>query len=439
MTLNTNILTPYYNGTALNTKSGTMATTTGFIIGDAPAGNRGQCWNGYIAEILIYNSTLGTTQRQQVESYLSQKWGLELNLPSNHLNFTTPAGMPSWVTSVARGIRGSTAALFEYVGTLTFTPAGATGASGPTLSQCRTAYSSFGAWVNNSAYFNMTTQGIQRWTVPTTRTYTVVCAGAGKANANGSVLTATLSLTAGQIINIMVGQPSTGNGGSGGTFIVSSTNTAILVAGGGGGGTGGVGGGGASLTTTGTVGGTTGSSSSVGCSFSTTSFSGAAGSGGSAGNGGGPGGGGSVSSGGCNPNRSTTTSIGGAGGGGFSGNGSGSTNSGINAGITNLGGTSYTGGGAGGGGGSGATTGGFGGGGSSGTSGYFGWSCCPSSSYQGSFGTGTGGGGGGYSGGGGGGDNGSFTSIGGGGASYSSVTLSASSVTNAGAGYVSIT
>lgn len=111
MTLNTNILTPYYNGTALNTKSGTMATTTGFIIGDAPAGYRGQCWNGYIAEILIYNSTLGTTQRQQVESYLSQKWGLESNLPSNHLNFTTPAGTYPWQTSVVRGFTFSSSSI----------------------------------------------------------------------------------------------------------------------------------------------------------------------------------------------------------------------------------------------------------------------------------------------------------------------------------------
>lgn len=402
----------------------------------------------------VYISTT-TSSAQSVYSFTTTTTGSavaftpspSLTAPTQYYAVLLPVN--SYVNgtfSNSAGVTTPNPALYTYSGSLTFTPAGATGQNGPTLSQCTTAYSSFGTWVTNTAYFNMTTQGIQRWTVPDTRNYTIVCAGAGKANANGSVLTATLSLTAGQIINIMVGQPSTGNGGSGGTFIVSATNTAILVAGGGGGGSGGVGGGGANLTTLGSAGGTTGSSSSVGCSFTVTSFSGAGGSGGGAvvaggdgGGGGGAGGGGSVSVGGCNPNRSTTTSIGGAGGGGFSGNGSGSTNSGINAGITNFGGTSYTGGGTGGGGGNGGTSGGFGGGGSSGTSGYYGWSCCPSSSYQGSFGTGTGGGGGGYSGGGGGGDNGSLTSMGGGGASYSSVTLSASSVTNAGNGYVSIT
>lgn len=33
-------------------------------------------WKGSIAEILIYNSALGTTDRQSVETYLASKWGL---------------------------------------------------------------------------------------------------------------------------------------------------------------------------------------------------------------------------------------------------------------------------------------------------------------------------------------------------------------------------
>ena len=84
MTLNTNVLTPYYNGTALNTRSGTMGSTTGFIIGDAPSGYRGQCWNGYMAEIIMFPTVLGNTQRQQVEGYLAWKWGLQGNLPAGH-------------------------------------------------------------------------------------------------------------------------------------------------------------------------------------------------------------------------------------------------------------------------------------------------------------------------------------------------------------------
>jgi hypothetical protein len=84
MTINANVLTPFFNGTAQNTKNGAMGTTTGFIIGEAPAGFRGQCWNGYMAEILIYNRALTTAQRQEVEGYLAWKWGLQASLPSGH-------------------------------------------------------------------------------------------------------------------------------------------------------------------------------------------------------------------------------------------------------------------------------------------------------------------------------------------------------------------
>ena len=41
-------------------------------------------FNGYIQEILIYDTPLTTTQRQNVEGYLAWKWGLVANLPGNH-------------------------------------------------------------------------------------------------------------------------------------------------------------------------------------------------------------------------------------------------------------------------------------------------------------------------------------------------------------------
>ncbi|MEY4227186.1 MAG: hypothetical protein RL190_1943, partial [Actinomycetota bacterium] len=46
--------------------------------------------------------------------------------------------------------------------THTFTPCAATGASGPTLAQCLTAYGS-APWVSSVANFNVTA-GIQFWT-----------------------------------------------------------------------------------------------------------------------------------------------------------------------------------------------------------------------------------------------------------------------------------
>lgn len=41
-------------------------------------------FNGNIAEILVYNNVLTTSERQQVEGYLAWKWGLQSNLANNH-------------------------------------------------------------------------------------------------------------------------------------------------------------------------------------------------------------------------------------------------------------------------------------------------------------------------------------------------------------------
>jgi len=49
----------------------------------------------YLAEMLHFNSVLSGTQRQQVESYLAQKWGLLPVLPVGHLQDTAPAGIPT--------------------------------------------------------------------------------------------------------------------------------------------------------------------------------------------------------------------------------------------------------------------------------------------------------------------------------------------------------
>ena len=315
---------------------------------------------------------------------------------------------------------GVVSGLYSFTGTLTFTPAGASGASGPTLSQCRTAYASFGAWVSNTAYFNMTTQGNQLWTVPTTRNYTITCAGAGS---GGAILTATLLLTQGHILNILVGQQTGGNNGNGGTFIKNTTTSSLLIASGGSG----YGGAAASLTTTGNSGNT----------------GGAGGTNGGSGNAGATRVVNSSSAGGCGPSDSrcstfpaayttyTYTNRGGNGGGGYNQIYSSSFAS-------------------------------FGGGQAGGTWNYD--SACYYTSYLATinpstgtpYGCGTsgangvytngayagGGGGGGYSGGGGG-DGFNYNSSGGygggGGGSYCSVTVTSSSVTNTGNGYVSIT
>ncbi|MSY87077.1 MAG: hypothetical protein F2652_01700, partial [Actinobacteria bacterium] len=130
--------------------------------------------------------------------------------------------------------------------TLTFTPCGATGTSGPALSSCTSSYTATvpTPWIGNTNYFNVTS-GIQTWTVPRGDTYTVTIAGAkgGQSTTGagyGAKYTADIYFAAGEKIKILVGQAGAGyvnfSGGGGGTFIVSATDNApIFIAGGGGG------------------------------------------------------------------------------------------------------------------------------------------------------------------------------------------------------------
>ena len=57
-------------------------------------------WAGFVGEVILYRSALTNTQRQQVEGYLSWKWGMQANLPANHpyknsapIGTTNPAGI----------------------------------------------------------------------------------------------------------------------------------------------------------------------------------------------------------------------------------------------------------------------------------------------------------------------------------------------------------
>lgn len=288
----------------------------------------------------------------------------------------------------------------------TFTNGGQTGSTGPSLSTLLSSYNTtLNPWLTNTAYFNMSTNGIQRWTVPATGTYRFTAKGAsggsaytaygyGAAGLAGQIV-ADLSLTQGDVIQILVGQMG-GNGnsgsscgqdgaGGGGTFIVTSGGVPLLVAGGGGGA------------------GSNGQGREESLKNAGDSTSGRKGSGTTGGAGGTGGGAGSAQSGSC--------VSGGQPGAGFTGNGV--TSQGQSAASY-----SFTNGGVGGFGG--YAPGGFGGGGSSGTS-Y------------------AGGGGGGYSGGGGGGlQTCSCNDMGNGGAggSYSSTTYTFTQLSTTGHGSV---
>ena len=133
----------------------------------------------------------------------------------------------------------------------TFTNAGATGPTGPTLSQVKQEYARAGL-INN--YLNMKNDnGIQLWTVPTTGSYKIRAVGAGipynslseslNQFQKGMDVSITTTLIKDEVIQILVGQiPKQisqfigGIGGAGGTFVIRGTQTPIIVAGGAGGG-----------------------------------------------------------------------------------------------------------------------------------------------------------------------------------------------------------
>jgi hypothetical protein len=105
----------YKNGVLEKTTAGTFAiqndiTPSTYTVGVSiyPGGqilNLGVT-NFRLGEMIVYNTFLNTSQRQQVESYLAQKWSLASSLPSGHLNLTQPVGTPSLVRQIKRTIQG---------------------------------------------------------------------------------------------------------------------------------------------------------------------------------------------------------------------------------------------------------------------------------------------------------------------------------------------
>jgi len=91
---------PFVNGCNAITLAGTTLATTGIFVG-GPS----NYFNGTISELLIYSANLSAAQRQQVEGYLIQKWGLSAQTLSNHqYKFIPPAtSQPAQFAEVTPG------------------------------------------------------------------------------------------------------------------------------------------------------------------------------------------------------------------------------------------------------------------------------------------------------------------------------------------------
>ena len=81
--LTTTTVNAYLNGTSVGSAAKGSSTNFTFAIGQTQGANNERLL-GAIFEMIIYNTTLTTTQRQQVEGYLAWKWGLNASLPPTH-------------------------------------------------------------------------------------------------------------------------------------------------------------------------------------------------------------------------------------------------------------------------------------------------------------------------------------------------------------------
>lgn len=128
--------------------------------------------------------------------------------------------------------------------TFTFTTAGATGANGPTQVQINNAYTA-----TNLSGSVVSTFGIQSFTVPITALYRLDIAAASGGTPTsyvnnygglGARMIGEFNLSAGDVLQILVGQTGGASGGAGagggGTYVLNG-NALLIAAGGGGGGT----------------------------------------------------------------------------------------------------------------------------------------------------------------------------------------------------------
>jgi hypothetical protein len=117
----------------------------------------------------------------------------------------------------------------------TFETTNLRGYIGPTRTQCLAFYNTTTyPWLNNTLFFNCLTSGIQVWTVPETKAYRITAqapkglgdSGSLGGGGNGTTMSVDITLTGGEKLYILCGQPgnpspsNSSAAGCGGTFVV---------------------------------------------------------------------------------------------------------------------------------------------------------------------------------------------------------------------------
>ena len=111
--------TLYLNGSSQASNSRSLTNTRGYRVGAYYTGSSsGEYWSGEIAEILIFNRSLSSTEMKQVHTYLGQKWGISntdriaINLAGG---FTNP-----WLLGVGDGATNNMPTYSPYNKTFVF-------------------------------------------------------------------------------------------------------------------------------------------------------------------------------------------------------------------------------------------------------------------------------------------------------------------------------
>jgi Putative Ig domain/IPT/TIG domain len=191
---------------------------------------------------------------------ISNAGGTGASINGNGTNFTASSGgtvtvrITDSVGQYGEATYTLQFALYSF-STFTFGNAGLVGKYGPSLAQLRASSPYNGvSWAQNNNYFYMNGyNGYQQWVVPKTGNYTFNVAGASSYPENlpggygsyGRINTVSANLTAGQVLNIVVGQVGqytqqnggyVGSGAGGSGVFNASDNAIICMSGGGGGG-----------------------------------------------------------------------------------------------------------------------------------------------------------------------------------------------------------
>ena len=79
----------FSSGVSGNPSNNRNQPNTNCTIGAAVV-SQSEYMSGTISEVIVYNTSLSTTQRQQVEGYLAYKWGIQGSLPTSHPYYSIP-------------------------------------------------------------------------------------------------------------------------------------------------------------------------------------------------------------------------------------------------------------------------------------------------------------------------------------------------------------